>query len=124
MLSGQPYSSASTLSGIFWLNHKLFLHVICIWVGGYAKALSHANCVGSPERNDEISSNTASNIVVRLPLEIADLFEEWLEANYPDRKAKVMSLIRQMRDGERYQSEFDTRMRGTGPIANGQMQLL
>ncbi|RCK03787.1 radical SAM protein [Thalassospira xianhensis MCCC 1A02616] len=63
-------------------------------------------------------ATSVSHIVVRLPLEIADLFEEWLEANYPDRKTKVMSLIRQMRDGERYQSEFGTRMRGTGPIAD------
>lgn len=66
----------------------------------------------------DAGATSVSHIVVRLPLEIADLFEEWLEANYPDRKAKVMSLIRQMRDGERYQSEFGTRMRGTGPIAD------
>lgn len=58
-----------------------------------------------------------SHIVLRLPLEIADLFEEWLEAHYPERKDKVMSLIRQMRGGERYKSEFGNRMRGTGPIA-------
>ncbi|MCC9622621.1 PA0069 family radical SAM protein [Thalassospira sp. MA62] len=57
------------------------------------------------------------HIVLRLPLEIGDLFEEWLDAHYPNRKAKIMSLIAQMRDGARYQSEFGTRMRGTGPIA-------
>ncbi len=66
----------------------------------------------------DAGATSVSHIVIRLPLEIADLFEEWLEANYPNRKAKVMSLIRQMRDGERYQSEFSTRMRGTGPIAD------
>ncbi|MBO6807513.1 PA0069 family radical SAM protein [Thalassospira sp.] len=66
----------------------------------------------------EAGAQSISHIVLRLPLEIADLFEEWLDAHYPDRKAKVMSLIRQMRDGETYQSEFGTRMRGTGPIAD------
>lgn len=66
----------------------------------------------------EAGAQSISHIVLRLPLEIADLFEEWLDAHYPDRKAKVMSLIRQMRDGETYQSKFGTRMRGTGPIAD------
>ncbi|WP_296999717.1 MULTISPECIES: PA0069 family radical SAM protein [unclassified Thalassospira] len=66
----------------------------------------------------DVGAQSISHIVLRLPLEIADLFEEWLEAHYPDRKAKVMSLIRQMSNGETYQSEFGTRMRGTGPIAD------
>ncbi|MBX2830593.1 MAG: PA0069 family radical SAM protein [Rhodospirillales bacterium] len=66
----------------------------------------------------DAGAQSVSHIVLRLPLEIAGLFEEWLEAHYPDRKAKVMSLIKQMRGGEIYQSEFGTRMRGTGPIAD------
>lgn len=66
----------------------------------------------------DAGAQSIGHIVLRLPLEIADLFEEWLETHYPDRKSKVMSLIRQMRDGQTYQSEFGTRMRGTGPIAD------
>ncbi|MFV1850816.1 MAG: PA0069 family radical SAM protein [Thalassospira sp.] len=66
----------------------------------------------------DAGAQSVSHIVLRLPLEIGGLFEEWLEAHYPDRKAKIMSLIRQMRDGEIYQSEFGKRMRGTGPIAD------
>ena len=66
----------------------------------------------------DAGAQSIGHIVLRLPLEITDLFEEWLETHYPDRKAKVMSLIRQMRDGQTYQSEFGTRMRGTGPIAD------
>tara|TARA_R110000868_G_scaffold92100_4_gene255479 strand:+ start:237109 stop:238284 length:1176 start_codon:yes stop_codon:yes gene_type:complete len=66
----------------------------------------------------DAGATSVSHIVLRLPLEIADLFEEWLETNYPDRKAKVISLIKQMRGGAIYQSEFGTRMRGTGPIAD------
>jgi DNA repair photolyase len=66
----------------------------------------------------DAGARSISHIVLRLPLEIAGLFEEWLAAHYPDRKAKVMSLIRQMRGGETYQSQFGTRMRGTGPIAD------
>lgn len=66
----------------------------------------------------DAGARSISHIVLRLPLEIADLFEEWLEAHYPNRKAKIMSLIRQMRDGATYQSQFGTRLRGTGPIAD------
>lgn len=66
----------------------------------------------------DAGAQSVSHIVLRLPLEIGGLFEEWLEAHYPDRKAKIMSLIRQVRGGEIYQSEFGKRMRGTGPIAD------
>lgn len=66
----------------------------------------------------DAGARSISHIVLRLPLEIADLFEEWLKAHYPNRKTKIMSLIRQMRDGATYQSQFGTRMRGTGPIAD------
>src|SRR5690242_11640442 len=55
--------------------------------------------------------------VLRLPLEIKDLFDEWLRANRPDRAEKVLSLIRQMRGGALYQAEFGLRMKGEGPIA-------
>jgi len=54
---------------------------------------------------------------LRLPLEIKDLFREWLEANVPDRAKHVMSLIRQMRGGKDYDSAWHTRMRGAGPYA-------
>ena len=56
--------------------------------------------------------------VLRLPLEIKDLFEEWLRANRPDRAEKVLSLIRQVRGGALNQAEFGLRMRGEGPIAD------
>jgi DNA repair photolyase len=55
--------------------------------------------------------------VLRLPLEIKDLFDEWLRANRPERAEKVLSLIRQMRGGALYQAEFGLRMKGEGPIA-------
>jgi DNA repair photolyase len=59
----------------------------------------------------------AGYIVLRLPLEIKDLFEEWLRTHRPDRAERVLSLIRQIRGGELYQAEFGTRMKGEGPIA-------
>jgi DNA repair photolyase len=59
----------------------------------------------------------AGYVLLRLPLEVKDLFREWLEANAPDRAARVISLIRQMRRGKDYDAEFGRRMRGTGPLA-------
>jgi DNA repair photolyase len=60
----------------------------------------------------------AGYTVLRLPLEIAELFVEWLEAHHPLRARHVMSLVRQMRGGKDYDATFGTRMRGTGPIAD------
>ena len=50
-------------------------------------------------------------------LGVVHLFEEWLRANFPDRADKVLSLIRQCRDGKMNQAEFGKRMTGTGPYA-------
>ncbi|MGD9868227.1 MAG: PA0069 family radical SAM protein, partial [Hyphomicrobiales bacterium] len=59
----------------------------------------------------------AGYVLLRLPLEIADLFREWLEENFPDRARKVMSLVRSTRGGKDYRAEWGERMRGTGPYA-------
>lgn len=59
----------------------------------------------------------AGFVLLRLPLELKQLFEEWLRAHFPDRASHVLSLIREMRGGQLYQSEFGTRMSGTGPMA-------
>ena len=54
---------------------------------------------------------------VRLPHEVAPLFRAWLDAHHPDRAARVMSLIHEMRDGRDNDPEFGTRMTGKGPYA-------
>jgi len=59
----------------------------------------------------------AGYVLLRLPLEVRDLFKEWLMANFPDRYRHVFKLIRDMRGGKDYDSEFGKRMTGSGPIA-------
>jgi DNA repair photolyase len=59
----------------------------------------------------------AGYTLLRLPLEIKDLFREWLESELPDRAKHVMSLIRAMRGGKDYDAEWGKRMTGTGPYA-------
>ncbi len=63
-------------------------------------------------------ADSASYILLRLPLELAPLFEEWLATHVPDKAKHVMSLIRQSRGGKAYDSQWGTRMRGTGPYAD------
>jgi len=60
---------------------------------------------------------SAGFVLLRLPLEVRDLFKEWLMANFPDRYRHVMSLIRQTRGGKDYDAEWGKRMTGGGPYA-------
>lgn len=66
----------------------------------------------------QAGAKSAGYILLRLPLEVKPLFEEWLEAHHPMRAKHVMSLIRQAHAGKAYRSEFGVRQRGSGPYAN------
>jgi DNA repair photolyase len=70
------------------------------------------------EATKDAGARSAGYVLLRLPLEIKDLFREWLEANEPGRAKHVMSLIRSMRGGKDYDAQWNTRMRGTGPYAD------
>jgi DNA repair photolyase len=59
----------------------------------------------------------AGYVVLRLPLEVSPIFKDWLLRHYPDRYRHVMSLIRSMRDGKDYDSEWGKRMKGADPYA-------
>ena len=65
----------------------------------------------------EAGAQSAAYMMLRLPLEVAPLFEQWLQDHYPQRAAHVLSLIRQSRGGELYDSRFGKRMRGEGVFA-------
>ena len=62
-------------------------------------------------------AGSAGYVLLRLPLEIKALFEEWLEAHFPDRKARVLKLVRETRGGKLYETQWYTRQRGRGPYA-------
>jgi DNA repair photolyase len=62
-------------------------------------------------------AETAGYVLLRLPLELKDLFSEWLQTHYPTKAKHVEALVRETRGGAMYQSEFGTRMRGTGAYA-------
>jgi DNA repair photolyase len=59
----------------------------------------------------------AGYVLLRLPLEVRDLFREWLIENFPDRYRHVFKLIRDTRGGKDYDSTWGKRMTGSGPVA-------
>lgn len=69
------------------------------------------------ERSRQAGATSAAYMMLRLPLEIRDLFFEWLHEHQPMRAQHIISLIRQSRGGSDYDSRFGHRMRGTGPFA-------
>lgn len=70
------------------------------------------------DRAAAAGATVASYIPLRLPLEIADLFREWLEQNEPGRAKRVMKLIKDMRGGKVNDPRFGSRMRGEGVYAD------
>ena len=60
---------------------------------------------------------SAGYVMLRLPREVKDLFQEWLAAEVPERAARVMSLVRATRGGKDYDPKWQERISGNGPIA-------
>jgi DNA repair photolyase len=56
-------------------------------------------------------------IVLRLPLELRDMFREWLQVHFPDRLKRSVALVQSMRGGKDYEAEWGRRMAGSGPYA-------
>ena len=69
------------------------------------------------ERAAAAGAKQAGYVLLRLPLEIGDLFTEWLKANCPDRANRVLSLMRSTRGGKLYDAKWNERMVGDGPFA-------
>ena len=57
---------------------------------------------------------SAHYTVLRLPWEVNPLFQQWLEAHFPERAGRVMNRIREMRGGKDYDADFSKRMHGEG----------
>jgi DNA repair photolyase len=58
----------------------------------------------------------AGYVLLRLPLELKDLFRQWLIENFPDRYRHIINLIRETHGGKDYDSNWGKRMTGSGPI--------
>lgn len=63
-------------------------------------------------------ARAASMIPLRLPLEVREVFTDWLRANFPDRAERVLRQVTSLHGGKTYNAAFGDRMRGTGPLAH------
>ena len=62
-------------------------------------------------------ARSAGHILLRLPGAVEHLFPAWLDRHFPERRAKVLSRVREIRDGDLNDTRFGTRMRGEGAYA-------
>ena len=66
----------------------------------------------------EAGALEAGWVLLRLPLELKELFREWLRTEFPDRAERVINILRSMHGGKDYTPEWRTRQRGKGPYAD------
>ncbi len=62
----------------------------------------------------DAGARMASSIVIRLPWEVNPLFQNWLQEHVPEKAARIMARIRELRGGRDNDSRFGSRMRGEG----------
>ncbi|MBN8998392.1 MAG: PA0069 family radical SAM protein, partial [Rhizobiales bacterium] len=80
-------------------------------------ALNDAEIERILEAATAAGATEAGYVLLRLPLEVNDIFKEWLLRHYPDRYRHVVSVLRSMRGGKDYDSDFGKRQKGEGPYA-------
>ena len=69
------------------------------------------------DRSTDAGAEFAGYVLIRLPLEVRPMFEDWLDEHFPLKAGRVMSRIRDLHEGKAYDPRFGHRMRGTGVYA-------
>jgi DNA repair photolyase len=80
-------------------------------------AINDAEIEAILARANAMGARDAGYVLLRLPLEVRELFAEWLRAHYPGKLKHVLSLLRASHEGKLYDSKFGARMTGSGPYA-------
>ena len=93
------------------------IDAVTIWVW-FIPGLTDHEIEPILEAARDAGARDAGYVLLRLPLEIKDLFREWLREEFPDRAERVISLLQSMHGGRDYVAEFGIRQRGTGPYAS------
>ncbi|WP_287033503.1 radical SAM protein [Methylophilus sp.] len=89
-----------------------------VMVAPVIPALTDCDMEQIMEKAHEAGARKAGYVFLRLPHELSDLFQEWLQQYFPLKAQHVMSIVRQSRGGKDYKSEFGQRMRGEGIFAD------
>ena len=90
---------------------------VCALVAPIIPAINDAEIETILARAFVAGAREAGYVMLRLPLELRELFGEWLVTHYPDKARHVFSLVRGMRGGKLHEPAFDKRMKGEGPYA-------
>jgi DNA repair photolyase len=80
-------------------------------------ALNDSELESILERAGDAGARAAGTTLIRLPLELKALFKAWLEAHYPAKARRVLSLVAECHGGRLYESGWSVRMTGKGPYA-------
>ena len=90
---------------------------VTVMVAPVIPAINDAEIETIMTRAHAMGAREVGYVVLRLPLEVADLFSEWLLQHFPDKMRHVLSLVRSVSEGKLYNSAFGKRMSGSGPYA-------
>jgi DNA repair photolyase len=85
-------------------------------------ALNDAELEKILEASSKAGARHAGYVLLRLPLELREMFEAWLHTHFPDRARHVLNLIRQTRSGQLNDARFHHRFSGQGAYADLLMQ--
>ncbi|WP_244532141.1 PA0069 family radical SAM protein [Methylocapsa palsarum] len=88
-----------------------------VMVAPIIPALNDAEIEAILTRAQAMGASGAGYVMLRLPLEVRDIFKQWLLAHFPGKLSHVMSLVRSTRGGKDYDPAFGKRMTGAGPYA-------
>ena len=89
-----------------------------VMVAPIIPALNDSEIEAILEKAFEHGARDAGYVLLRLPLEVSEIFKEWLLHHYPNKYRHVLNLLKSMRNGKEYDVAWGRRMRGTGPYAD------
>jgi DNA repair photolyase len=89
----------------------------CVMVAPIIPAGNDAEIETILTRAHAMGAREAGYVMLRLPLEVEEIFGEWMVQHFPDRYRHVMTLVRSMRGGKAYDPAWGKRMTGTGPYS-------
>ena len=91
---------------------------VTVMVAPIIPALNDSEIERILEAAHTAGAREAGYVLLRLPLELKELFREWLETDFPDRAGRVINILRSMHGGKDYVATFGHRQRGSGPYAD------
>ena len=110
--TSQPYRRLKAIEKLVKAGISVGVNVAPIIPG-----LTDQECPAILEAAKKAGASHAGYTFVRLPYGVKDLFREWLEHHFPDRKEKVLNRIKAMKGGKLNRTDFGKRFKGDGPFA-------